>query len=378
MSKLHDLQAKGQSIWIDYIRRSLMTSGELDALIADGVVGLTSNPSIFEKAIAESSEYQAELLNVARGASSTEEIYEKLAINDIQRAADAFRTVYDATAGRDGFVSLEVSPELARDTSATVAEARRLWTSVARDNLMIKVPATTEGLLAIEALIRDGINVNVTLLFSGEVYEKVAACYISGLSQRAAAGHDLSRVASVASFFVSRVDTAVDALLESRMKDASPQQQSVLKELLGKAAVANAKLAYERYQVIFVEPQWKALESQGGRTQRVLWASTGTKNRAYSDVMYVEELIGKDTVNTLPPATLDAFRQHGHLRNSLTENISAAHDTFAALARVGISMPDVTRGLLDDGEKLFVTAFRKMLSAVDGAKISRQTLASAR
>ena len=312
MSKLNDLQQSGQSVWLDYIMRSLISSGELNRLIRDdGVRGLTSNPSIFEKAIAESSEYQADLRRLAKQFSSAKDIYEQLAIKDIQGAADAFRPVYDESRARDGFVSLEVSPELAGDTDATIAEARRLWFAVGRDNLMIKVPGTIEGIRAFELLIGEGINVNVTLLFSVAVYDKVAAAYISGLSQRAAQGGNLSPVASVASFFVSRVNTAVNALLQARIQQSSPEQQLALKSLLGKAAIANAKLAYERYQTIFSGSEWEALAGNGARTQRVLWASTGTKNPAYRDVVYVEELVGKDTVNTIPPATLSAFREHG-------------------------------------------------------------------
>jgi transaldolase / glucose-6-phosphate isomerase len=368
MSKLKDLQAHGQSIWIDYIKRSLLTTGELSRLIEDGLLGLTSNPSIFEKAIAESSEYQVDIAKLALSGMRTEEIYERLAIADIQTAADAFGSVYETTRGRDGYVSLEVSPELARDTDATLSEARRLWKSVGRNNLMIKVPGTPEGLPAFESLISEGINVNVTLLFSVPVYEEVATRYISGLTRRASAGHDISRVSSVASFFVSRVDTAVDLMLQTRLKSAPAQQQTILTSLLGKAAVANARLAYQRYQAIFSGPDWKALESKGAQTQRVLWASTGTKNPAYSDVLYVEELIGRDTVNTVPPATLEYFREHGHIRDSLTEDLRGARAIVEALALAGISMHDVTDALLDDGQRQFVDAFRKLLAAVDKAR----------
>ncbi len=369
MSKLKDLQQNGQSVWLDYIKRSLMSSGQLNKLIRDdGVRGLTSNPSIFEKAIAESTEYDAELRRLGKRFNNTKELYEQLAINDIQAAADAFRPVYDETGGRDGFVSLEVSPELSRDTEGTIAEARRLWKTVGRNNLMIKVPGTLEGVPAIELLTSEGININVTLLFSVTMYEKVSAAYLSGLSRRVAEGDDLRNIASVASFFVSRVDTAVDALLEARIDETSGEQQAALKGLLGKAAIANAKLAYERYLAIFGGPAWGALEAKGARTQRVLWASTGTKNPAYRDVVYIEELIGKDTVNTIPPATLDAFREHGEIRNSLTEGVAEARATIEALARSGISMEDVTHRLLDDAQKLFVDAFRKMLGSLDKAR----------
>jgi transaldolase / glucose-6-phosphate isomerase len=378
MSKLKDLQAHGQSIWIDYIKRSMLTAGELSRLIDDGLLGLTSNPSIFEKAIAESSEYQSDILKLAPSSLGTEEIYEKLAITDIQMAADAFQSVYETTKGRDGFVSLEVSPEFSHDAVGTREEARRLWTSVGRKNLMVKVPGTPEGLDAFETLITEGINVNVTLLFSVSVYEEVVARYLAGLTRRAAAGHDVSHVASVASFFVSRVDTAVDALIEARIKGASVGQQPNLRNLLGKAAIANAKLAYARYQALFSGQDWKALESKGARTQRVLWASTGTKNPAYSDVLYLEELIGRDTVNTVPPATLEAFRAHGQIRDSLTENLQDARAIVGALALAGISMNEVTAGLLNDAQKLFVDAFRKMLAAVEKARGNPERNAEAR
>ena len=375
MSKLKELRAHGQSIWLDYIRRSLITSGELNRLIEDGILGLTSNPSIFEQAIAESSEYQVELYKLTHGSLSSKKIYEQLAIGDIQIAADAFRSVYESTAGRDGFVSLEVSPELAQDAAGTVAEARRLWKTVDRHNLMIKVPATTEGLSAIELLISEGINVNVTLLFSVDVYEKVADRYVSGLAQRSASGHDIGRVASVASFFVSRVDAAVDGLLQARIVSSPTEQQPALKALLGKAAIANAKLAYAHYQTVIATPLWKALELKGAQPQRVLWASTGTKNPAYRDLRYIEELIGKDTVNTVPPVTLDAFREHGSIRDSLTEAIIDAHATFEGLSLAGISMKQVTQSLLDDGQKLFAEAFRKVLKAVDDTR-NRPALAA--
>ncbi len=369
MSNLKDLRQHGQSVWLDFIKRSLMSSGELARLIReDGIRGLTSNPSIFEKAIAESSEYDGDLHKLGKRGSSTKDIYEQMAIGDIQAAADAFQSVYAETQGRDGFVSLEVSPELTRDTDATIAEARRLWNAVGRENLMIKVPGTLEGIPAFETLISEGVNVNVTLLFSVQLYEKVAAAYLSGLARRAARGAALDRIASVASFFVSRVNTAVDAQIMARIGQVPEGKQTELKALLGKAAIANAKVAYEKYKSIFSGAPWEDLKATGAHTQRVLWASTGTKNPAYSDVVYVEELIGKDTVNTVPPATLDAFREHGKVRDSLEEGIADARATLDGLARVGISMDDVTRELLDEGQKQFVDAFRKMLAAVDKAR----------
>ncbi len=378
MSTLKELQQYGQSIWLDYIQRSLMASGELATLIReDGIRGLTSNPSIFEKAIAESSEYDAELRKLATRLATAKDIYEQLAVNDIQAAADVLRPVYDETRSRDGYVSLEVSPEHARNTEGTIDEARRLWRAVGRDNVMIKVPGTPEGIPAIETLISEGININVTLLFAVSTYDQVASAYIRGLKKRSAQGADISRVSSVASFFVSRVDTAVDALLEARISKATTAEQVQLKALLGKAAIANAKLAYERYGAILAGPDWKALDVKGAQTQRVLWASTGTKNPAYRDVVYIEELVGKDTVNTVPPATLEAFRQHGRGRSSLIEGLGDARATLDALARAGISMDAITLQLLEEGQRLFATAFRKLLDAVDKARpITTQISAS--
>jgi transaldolase/glucose-6-phosphate isomerase len=369
MSKLKELQRHGQSVWLDFIKRSLMSSGELDRLIReDGVRGLTSNPSIFEKAIAEGSEYESDIRKLGKRSSSTKEIYEQLALSDIQAAADAFHSVYVESQGRDGFVSLEVSPELTHDTDGTIAEARRLWNAVGRENLMIKVPGTLEGIPAFETLISEGINVNVTLLFSVALYEKVATAYLSGLAQRAARGGELNRIASVASFFVSRVDAAVDALLMARITQVSGDKQTELKALLGKAAIANAKLAYGKYKTIFSGIEWDKLQAKGARSQRVLWASTGTKNPAYRDVVYIEELIGQDTVNTIPPATLDAFRDHGSVESSLDEGFADAESTFDALAKIGISMTEVTQQLLEEGQKQFVDAFRKLLGAVEKAR----------
>lgn len=370
MSKLKDLQAHGQSIWLDYIRRNFISTGELQALIDDGLRGLTSNPSIFEKAITPGTEYDADLTKLAASNTSAQDIYEQLAIADIQRAADAFRGLYAVSGRRDGFVSIEVSPELSRDTEATLAEARRLWRSVNRENLMIKVPGTPEGLPAIEALISEGINVNVTLLFSVSVYESVAARYMAGLARRAAAGNDIGPTASVASFFVSRVDSAVDKLLDARAQTATEAERSRLRSLRGKAAVANAKLAYERYGAILSTAEWKALASKGAQPQRLLWASTGTKDAAYSDVLYLEELIGRDTVNTVPPKTLEAFIDHGRIRDSLTEDLQSAHSTLQALAASEVSLEDVAQQLLEDGQRLFVEDFRKLLLVVSRAKES--------
>jgi transaldolase / glucose-6-phosphate isomerase len=368
VNPLKDLQKYGQSVWLDYIRRSLITSGELKRLIEeDGLRGITSNPSIFEKAISGSTDY-ADILGALQGKSNLDAKarYEQLAIRDIQDAADMLRPVYDESKRRDGYVSLEVSPYLARDTKGTLEEARRLWKSVNRPNVMIKVPGTAEGIPAFQQLISEGININVTLLFAQEVYEQVAEAYVAGLEQLAARGSDVSQVASVASFFISRIDTLVDSRVTELLKTAAdPAKRALLKSILGKVAIANGKLTYQRYQQIFSGPRWHALALKGAQTQRVLWASTSTKNPNYRDVIYVEELIGADTVNTMPPATLDAFRDHGKLSNSLTEDVEAAQDTMETLAKVGISMKEVTDKLTDDGVKLFADAFDKLLEAVE-------------
>jgi transaldolase/glucose-6-phosphate isomerase len=365
---LKDLLKYGQSVWFDYIRRDLLTSGELKRLIdEDGLRGMTSNPSIFEKAIADSTLY-SDILQSLRPRTDLDAKgrYEILAIRDIQEATDIFRPVYQDSKRRDGYVSLEVSPFLARDTQGTLAEARRLWKTVSRENLMIKVPGTAEGIPAFQQLISEGINVNVTLLFSQEVYKKVAEAYIAGLEQLAARGGDVSRMASVASFFISRIDVSVDAIVEGRLKTSKdPREQEQLKSLLGKVAIANGKETYVSYQKIFSGDRWKTLAAKGAQTQRVLWASTSTKNPNYSDVLYVEELIGPDTVNTIPPVTFNAFRDHGHPRASLTENVEAANRTMETVAKLGISMKEVTDKLTDDGVRLFAEAFDKLLQAVE-------------
>ena len=365
---LKDLLKFGQSVWLDYIRRNLITSGELKRLIdEDGLRGMTSNPAIFEKAITGSTDY-TDFLNSLKAKTDLDAKarYELLAIRDIQDATDMMRGVYDSSKKTDGYVSLEVSPYLARDTKGTVEEARRLWKAVGRDNVMIKVPGTAEGLPAIEQLVSEGMNINVTLLFAQEVYEKVAEAYISGLEKYAASGGDLSHVASVASFFISRIDSLVDSKVEEALKATTDSaKQAQLKSVLGKVAIANGKLTYQKYLKIFSGPRWEALAKKGAQTQRVLWASTSTKNPHYRDVLYVEELIGRDTVNTIPPATLDAFRDHGKLRNSLTDDVDASKDTMETLAKAGISIKEVTDKLTNDGVKLFADAFDQLLEAVE-------------
>jgi transaldolase/glucose-6-phosphate isomerase len=333
---------------------------------------MTSNPSIFEKAIADSSLYDDFLKSLAsRSDLDTTARYEQIAIRDIQDAADALRSVYDESKCRDGYVSLEVSPYLARKTQETIDEARRLWKTVQRENVMIKVPGTAEGLPAIRQLIGEGININITLLFAQEVYEKVAEAYIAGLEDLAGHGGNLKKMASVASFFISRIDTLVDSILNDKIKATNdPSQQALLKSILGKVAIANGKLTYQRYQKIFSGSRWQALAAKGAQTQRVLWASTSTKNPNYRDVIYVEELIGPDTVNTMPPATIDAFRDHGRLRNALVEDVPGAQKVMDDLARAAISIKQVTDKLTDDGVKLFADAFDKLLAAV--AKSTQQ------
>ena len=356
MNPLLKLNEFGQSVWLDYIRRDFVLNGELAKLIReDGLAGLTSNPAIFEKAIGGGNEYAPAIRALKQRGLSAMALYETLAIEDIQAAADQFRPVFDAGKGHDGYVSLEVSPYLARDTAATVVEAKRLWREVSRPNLMIKVPATLEGLPAIELLISQDMNVNVTLLFSQAMYEKVAERYIAGLERRAAEGGDLGRISSVASFFISRIDAAMDPLLPEALR--------------GKTAIANAMLAYESYKRLFSGPRWENLAKKGARPQRLLWASTSTKNPAYRDVMYVEELVGSNTVNTLPPATLESFRDHGVPRASLEEDIGAARATLEAVGKHA-SLDEVTDKLLDDGVKLFADAFDKLLKAVETASKS--------
>jgi transaldolase / glucose-6-phosphate isomerase len=367
VNHLKELQKFGQSVWLDYIRRDLFSSGKLKKMIDDdGLRGMTSNPSIFEKAIAESNLYDDFLKSLSsRKDLDAKGRYELLAIRDIQDAADALRPVYEATKKRDGYVSLEVSPYLARDTQGTLAEARRLWKAVGKPNLMIKVPGTKEGIPAFHQLISEGININVTLLFAQDVYHDVANAYIAGLEQLAANGGDVSKMASVASFFISRIDNSIDKIVGDRLKTSKdPQEQERLKSLLGKVAIANGKQTYEAYQKIFSGPRWQALAAKGAQTQRVLWASTSTKNPAYSDVLYVDELIGPDTVNTIPPATFDAFRDHGHPAETLTKDVAGAAKTMQTAADLGISMKEVTDKLTDDGVKQFADSFDKLLEAI--------------
>ena len=362
---LHDY---GQAVWLDYLSRRFITGGELQALVEnDGLTGVTSNPTIFEKAIIGSPDYDGSITAAQQQPEfAVKALYERLAIEDIQRAADVLRAVYKATGGRDGYVSLEASPYLAMDTQATIAEARRLSKAVGRENVMIKVPATPPGLPAIRDLIGEGININITLLFSRRVYEDVVDAYLSGLERFIAQGGDPSRIASVASFFVSRIDVAVDKLIEERLLGTDDVgMRATLSGLRGKIAIANAKLAYQSYKRLFSGPRWSKLRARGAREQRLLWASTGTKNPAYTDVFYVEELIAADTISTMPPATMEAFRDHGKVRPSLEEHIEEASRLMATLDRLGISIDAVTAKLTEEGVRTFNQAFDKLLAGLD-------------
>ncbi|MBL0891339.1 MAG: transaldolase [Gemmatimonadaceae bacterium] len=372
-TRLHALHNAGQSLWLDYIDRVMLANGDLTRRIAeDALTGMTSNPTIFEKALAEGAAYDEQLATVDTAASDREAFF-TLAATDVRNACDAFRGVYERTSAVDGYVSLEVSPDLARDAAGTVAEARRLWAIVDRPNLMIKVPGTVEGAEAIRQLIADGINVNVTLLFAVEAHARVIEAYLAGLEQRAAAGLPIDRIASVASFFVSRVDSAIDKQL-GQMAAADASRAGTLLALQGKAAIANAKLAYRLFSASFSGSRWDALAARGARVQRPLWASTSTKNPAYRDVIYVEELIGPDTVNTLPPATLEAFRDHGEVRQSVTEGVAEAERTLAALEANGVALQQVTDTLLAEGLASFEQSFVTLLA---GLARKRAALAAA-
>ncbi|MDB5075108.1 MAG: tal [Chloroflexi bacterium] len=361
---LQELYEHGQSPWIDNITRGMLTSGELQRLIDLGIVGLTSNPTIFQKAISAGGEYDEALRTMVREGKTLDEIYEGLVLDDISNAARILRQVYDRTDGGDGFVSIEVSPELAHDTEKTVNDGKRFFRFLNAPNIMIKVPGTPNGVPAFRTLIGEGVNVNVTLLFSLESYRAVAEAYVDGLEQLDKSGQPLRNVASVASFFVSRVDSAVDALLDQKAKE-DPANAAKYQELKGRAAIANAKLAYaDVFLQVFTGPRWEALAAKGARRQRPLWASTSTKNPAYRDVMYVEELIGPDTVDTMPPATINDFLDHGKVRDSLVEDVEGARKTMQALADIGIDMAQVTQKLQDDGVDSFAKSFRDLIDTI--------------
>lgn len=354
MTKLHELAQLGQAIWFDYIQRSILTSGELQHLVNQGVRGVTSNPSIFEKAIAGSTDYDDDMVTLVEEGKSVVEIYETLAIDDIRHAADILRPLYEETNGLDGYVSLEVSPELAHDTEGTVADARRLRAALNRPNVFIKVPATPAGIPAIATLIGEGISINVTLIFSLSKYESVMDAYLTGLETLVARGGDVNQVASVASLFVSRMDVAVDPLLTTIGAD----------EYLGTIALANAKLCYARFRKVFSGERWEKLASKGARVQRLLWASTGTKNPTYSDTLYVDNLIGPDTVNTAPPHTIQAFLDHGTVDVTADKDLDKAHAHLAQIKELGIDLDAVTDKLLDEGVEKFAIAYDSLLDSI--------------
>ncbi len=360
----------GQSIWLDQMRRSLLTSGELKKLIDDdGLRGLTSNPTIFEKAIGGSKDYVEQLSELGQKGASVSDMYEALVIQDIGNAADVFRGVYDSSKGKDGFVSLEVSPLLADDTDATIKEAKSLFQRLSRPNVMIKVPATAAGIPAIEELIASGLNINVTLIFSVEVYEQVVEAYIKGLERRAAAGQPIDRIASVASFFVSRIDSAVDRQLEDTLaKETDPARKDQIKALMGKAAIANAKMAYRSFKKTFGSERFAKLKAKGAQVQRPLWASTSTKNPNYRDVLYVEELIGPDTVDTVPPATIDAFRNHGKPAATLEQGMDRVDSVFDGLKKFGVDFKKVTEQLTVEGVKSFAESFRQLTDTIEARR----------
>jgi transaldolase len=364
---LRELASHGQSAWYDGLRRPLITRGDLTRLIEeDGLAGLTTNPSIYEKAIAETDDYDESLSRLFAGPGlAAQSIFESLAVEDLRAAADHLRPVYERTGRRDGYVSFEVPPSIARDTAGTVREATRLWKLFDRPNVMIKVPGTPEAVPAVQALLAEGVNVNITLLFARGAYAAVAEAYVAALEERLDEGEDISRVASVASFFVSRIDTMVDDLLAKKAKGAAPDERARVEALSGKVAIANAKLAYQHYLALVASPRWERLADHGAMPQRLLWASTSTKNPRYRDVMYVEELVGPSTIDTMPPATFDAFRDHGRVRLSLLEAVDAARSTLDDLERSGISLDEVTERLLEEGLRLFAEPFEKLMSMIE-------------
>ncbi len=368
---LRELERHGQSIWYDSLRRGILASGELARYVEeDGLKGLTTNPAIYEKAIAETRDYDAELARLLpRRDLDAKGIYEELAIQDIRAAADLLRPVYEAASHRDGYVSLEVSPVAARDERATLAEARRLWGAVGRENVLIKVPGTPEALPSIRRLLAEGVNVNVTLLFSRDAYRAVAEAHLEALEERASRGEDLAKIGSVASFFVSRIDSAVDRRLDAIAASEAPEEQRRrARALRGRVAIANAKLAYQDWRALVATPRWRRLRERGAMPQRLLWASTGTKDPRYRDVLYVEELIGPETVDTVPPATFEAFRDHGRVAATLESDVDGARAALADLAALGVSLDEVTTHLLEDGVRLFAEPFAKLLATIEARR----------
>jgi transaldolase len=377
---LLQLKTQGQSVWYDTIDRAQLVSGLFKRLLdEDGIVGVTSNPTIFQKSISHGDAYDEQMTELIKQRKSTSEIYEALVIKDITTVADMLRPIYDRTNRQDGFVSLEVSPDLAHDTEESLSEARRFWKLVDRPNLMIKIPATPEGIPAVQQALTEGININITLIFSLDSYREVADAYISALEDRNAEGKDISHIASVASFFVSRVDTLVDQLLEDKIKATSDSaEQQKLKSLEGKAAIANARLVYQEFTRIFHTPRFETLKHSGAHVQRPLWASTSTKNPAYRDVLYAEELIGPDTVDTMPLETIENFRDHGRVSRTVENDIQQAKDVFAALEKVGIHYDQVTKQLQDEGVKKFADSFHELFQGIESKKQVIQERTSAR
>jgi transaldolase len=367
---IRELARHGQSVWLDGLERDLLRTGGLARLIADGVRGLTTNPAIYEKAIAGTADYDVDIAGLGARGLDAKAIYETLAVSDLQAAADLLRPVWDETDGRDGFVSLEVSQLLARDTAGTVEEGRRLWKGLARPNVLIKIPGTREGVPAIEALAAEGVNVNVTLLFSRRAYRLAAEAWMAGLEARARRGESLSWAASVASFFVSRVDTVVDRLIDERAERAGdPGERDRLEALRGKAGIANAKLAYQDdFKELVASERWAGLATRGARPQRVLFASTSVKDPRYPELMYVEALVGPGTVNTVPPATLEALRRGATVRDTLEEDVGLARAQLAALEDAGISIDAVTEEVLEDGVRKFAEPFRRLLATIDARR----------
>jgi transaldolase len=370
INPLLQLKAQGQSIWLDDIDRGYLLSGLFRRLIdEDGLSGATGNPTIFEHSITHDTTYDEQMRQLIRQQKSAQEIYEALAITDEKMVADLLRPLYEQTGGQDGFVSIEVSPYLAHDTEKTLAEVRRFWQTIDRPNLMVKIPSTLAGVPAIRQALVEGININITLIFSLDNYRQVAEAYLSALEERRAAGKDISRIASVASFFVSRADVLVDQLLEDKIKATSVSaEQQQLKALQGKVAIANARLAYQEFKRLFTSPRFEALRQYGARVQCLLWASTGTKNPAYRDVLYVEELIGPNTVNTMPLKTLESFRDHGRVRLSVEEDIPQARAALAALEHIGIHYDQVTQQLREEGVQKFIDSFHKLFECIDNKR----------
>ena len=371
---LLQLKALGQSVWYDNIDRAQLISGQFKRLLdEDGVVGVTANPTIFQKSISQGHAYDEQITQLIKEGKSTNEIYEALVMRDICTVADILRPIYDRTNRQDGFVSLEVSPDLAHDTGSTLSEVRRFWKTVDRPNLMIKIPATPEGIPAIQQALTEGININITLIFSLDNYRQVADAYLSALEERNAEGKNISHIASVASFFVSRVDTLVDRMLEDRIKATSDSaEQQKLKSLEGKAAIANARLVYQEFKRIFGTPRFESLKHSGAHVQRPLWASTSTKNPAYRDVLYAEELIGPDTVDTMPLETIENFRDHGRVSRTIENNIPQAKAELAALEEVGIHYDQVTQQLQDEGVQKFADSFHELFKGIESKKQSIQ------